>query len=282
MILVSGATGNVGGELVRQLAANGHPVRGVVRHADSDTTLPKGVEAAFGDLDAPESLRGALTHVEGVFFLPGYRDMPGLAAEARRAGIKRVVQLSGPSAAVPGLTDAISRYMVASEAAIRDSGLPWTILRPSGFMSNTFQWRAQLAGGDHVRDQFADVAVAMIDPHDIAAVAMEALLGDAHEGATYRLTGPEPLRPVDRVRILGDVLGRDLRFEAKTNDEARRDLSAAMPADYVEAFFSFYVDGTLDDSEVLPTVAEITGRPARTFRDWAQTHASGFSAPNTT
>jgi uncharacterized protein YbjT (DUF2867 family) len=172
--------------------------------------------------------------------------------------------------------------MVASEAAIRDSGLPWTILRPSGFMSNTFQWKAQLARGDLVRDQFADVPVAMIDPRDIAAVAMEALLGDGHQGAAYRLTGPEPLRPADRVRILGDVLGRDLRFEEKTNDEARRDLSAAMPAEYVEAFFSFYVDGTLDDSEVLPTVAEVTGRPARTFRDWAQTHASVFSAPDTT
>jgi uncharacterized protein YbjT (DUF2867 family) len=282
MILVSGATGNVGGELVRQLAANGHPSRGLVRDAESDTTLPAGVEAASGDLDAPESLRGALTDVEAVFFLPGYRDMPGLAAEARRAGAKRVVQLSGSSAAVPGLTDAISRYMVASEAAIRDSGLPWTILRPSGFMSNSFQWRAQLARGDLVRDQFADVAVAMIDPHDIAAVAMAALLGDGHEGATYRLTGPEPLRPADRVRILGHVLGRDLRFEAKTNDEARRDLSAAMPAKFVEAFFSFYVDGTLDESEVLPTVAEVTGRPARTFRDWAQTHAPVFSAPNTT
>ena len=128
-------------------------------------------------------------------------------------------------------------------------------------MSNSFQWRAQLARGDLVRDQFADVAVAMIDPHDIAAVAMAALFGDGHEGATYRLTGPEPLRPADRVRILGHVLGRDLLFEAKTNDEARRDLSAAMPAKFVEAFFSFYVDGTLDESEVPPTVAEVTGRP---------------------
>ena len=102
MILASGAIGNVGGELVRQLAANGRPFRGLVHDPESDTTLPAGVEAASGDLDAPESLRGALTDVEAVFFLPGYRDMPGLAAEARRAGAKRVVQLSGSSAAVPG------------------------------------------------------------------------------------------------------------------------------------------------------------------------------------
>ena len=280
MILVSGATGNVGGELVRQLAAAGHPVRGLVRDPEGDA-LPDGVESATGDLDVPESLRQALTDVEAVFLLPGYRDMPGLAAEALRAGVKRVVQLSGSSAAVPGLTDAISRYMVASEIAIRDSGLPWTILRPSAFMSNTFQWHAQLALGDVVRDHFADVATATIDPHDIASVATEALLSDGHQGATYRLTGPEPLRPADRVRTLGEVLGRDLRFEAKTNDEARRDLSATMPAEYVEALFRFYVDGTLDESEVLPTVAEITGRPARTFRDWAETHASAFSTPAT-
>ena len=280
MILVSGATGNVGGELVRQLAAAGHAVRGLVREPEGNA-LPAGVESATGDLDVPESLRQALTDVEAVFLLPGYRDMPGLAAEALRAGVKRVVQLSGSSAAVLGLTDAISRYMVASEIAIRDSGLPWTILRPSAFMSNTFRWQAQLALGGVVRDHFADVAIATIDPHDIASVAIEALLSDRHQGAVYRLTGPEPLRPADRVRILGEVLGRDLRFEAKTNDEARRDLSATMPAEYVEAFFSFYVDGTLDESEVLPTVAEISGRPARTFHDWAQAHASAFSTANT-
>ena len=149
-------------------------------------------------------------------------------------------------------------------------------------MSNTYQWQAQLARGDVVRDHFADVAVTMIDPHDIATVAREVLLGDGHDGATYRLTGPEPLRPADRVRILGDVLGRDLRFEAKTDDEARRDLSAAMPAEYVEAFFSFFVDGNLNDSEVLPTVAEVTGRVPRTFRDWAETHAAKFAGAHAT
>ena len=102
MILVSGATGNVGGELVRLLAADGHAVRGLVRDSEGDT-LPDGAESATGDLDVPESLRPALADVEAVFFLPGYRDMPGLAAEARRAGVQHAVQLSGPSAAVGGL-----------------------------------------------------------------------------------------------------------------------------------------------------------------------------------
>jgi uncharacterized protein YbjT (DUF2867 family) len=90
------------------------------------------------------------------------------------------------------------------------------------------------------------------------------------------LSGPESLSPADRVAILGDVLGRDLRFEAQTNDEAKAEMRAAMPAEYVDAFFRFFVDGELDESAVLPTVEELTGRPPRSFAAWARAHADAF------
>src|SRR2546429_30998 len=134
----------------------------------------------------------------------------------------------------------------------------------------------QLAAGDLVRAPFAGVAVAMIDPYDIAAVAAAALTSDGHEGRVYTVSGPEPLRPADRARILSEVLGRDLRFEDQPDDEARAEMSAAMPAEYVDAFFDFYVTGTLDESQPRPDVRDVTGREPRTFRQWAQAHASAF------
>ena len=123
---------------------------------------------------------------------------------------------------------------------------------------------AQLAAGDLVRALFAGVAVAMIDPYDIAAVAAAALTSDGHEGRVYTVSGPEPLRPADRARILGEVLGRDLRFEGQPDDEARAEMSASMPAEYVDAFFDFYVTGTLDESQPRPGVRDVpAGRRAR-------------------
>lgn len=277
MYLVTGATGNVGSELVRALSAAGEPVRALVR--DRAAALPDGVQPVTGDLDRPDTLRPALDGVRGVFVLPGYRDMTGLLGVIRGAGVERVALLSGSSAGGGDLTNAVSRYMIRSEEAVRESGVPATILRPSGFMSNTLRWVPQLQAGDLVRDAFPDVRVAMIDPADIAAVAALALTSGEHGGETsrvYRLSGPQSLLPADRVRILGEVLGRPLRFEGQPDDEARAEMSRAMPPEYVDAFFRFYADGELDESPVLPTVQELTGHEPRAFEQWARAHADQF------
>jgi uncharacterized protein YbjT (DUF2867 family) len=275
MILVAGATGNVGSELVRVLAEAGESVRALSRQPNS-ATLPAGATAVAGDLNDPDSLADALHGTHGMFVLSGYRDMPGLLRRAGDAGVRQVVLLSGSSAGARDLDNAISRYMVASEGAVRESSLAWTILRPVSFMSNTLQWADQVRSGDVVRAPFADVPVAAIDPYDIAAVAGEALLSGGHDGRVYALTGPQSLRPADRVQVLGSVLGRELRFIAQTDAEARTEMSAAMPGQYVDAFFRFFADGMLDESSVLPTVAEVTGRTPGTFQQWAAAHASAF------
>ncbi|MYW05908.1 NAD(P)H-binding protein [Streptomyces sp. SID3343] len=273
MILVTGSTGNVGSEVVRALVAAGEPVRALVR--DTLRPMPAQVEAVIGDLDSPESLVAALEGVHGVFLLPGYRDMPGVLARIRRAGVERVVLLSGGSVEAGDQGNAVTRYMVASEEAVRQSGVAWTILRPTGFMANALRWLPQLRAGDVVRGAWPDVAIAAIDPYDIASVAARALLESGHAGRVYPLSGPEPLVPADQVRILADVLGREkLRFEGLSNDEARAELLASgTPKEYVDAFYGFYAEGTLDESRVLPTVRTITGREPRTFRRWAEEHA---------
>ncbi|WP_119729202.1 NAD(P)H-binding protein [Thermomonospora amylolytica] len=275
MILVTGATGNVGAEVVRALAASGVPVRALVRDASRAEPRP-GVEYVTGDLNRPESVKPALDGARALFLLPGYPGLPELLAEARRAGAERAVLLSGGSAGSGDLSNAITRYMAESERAVRESGLAWTFLRPSAFMSNTFQWIPQLRAGDVVRAPFAGVRIANVDPYDIAAVAVAALLTDGHEGKVHLPTGPEALSAADRVRILGSVLGRDLRFEAQPDDEARAEMLKTTPVEYVDAFFDFYVAGSLDESVVRPTVQDVTGRPPRTFEQWALAHAEAF------
>jgi uncharacterized protein YbjT (DUF2867 family) len=276
MIVVTGATGNVGGEIVRALAGAGQPVRAVVRQG-KEPVLPAGVEAVAGDLNRPDTLGPALAGARGLFLLPGYEGMDTTLALARESGVERVVLLSGGSAAGGELSNAVSRYMILSERAVRDSGLAWTFLRPAAFMTNAYQWLPQLRAGDVVRAPFAGVRIASIDPADIAAVAAVALTSDGHAGQAYPLSGPEAHLPAERLRILGEVLGRELRFEAEPDEEARARMLGEMPEPYVDAFFSFYADGTLDESVVHPTVERVLGRPPRTFREWATDNAGRFA-----
>jgi uncharacterized protein YbjT (DUF2867 family) len=275
MILVTGATGNVGGEVTQALAAAGAPVRALTRNP-AGARLPAGAEPVHGDLSQPGGLATALDGVEAVFLLAGYPDAPGLLARMSEAGVRRVVLLSTGAVVNGSLDNYVVRFNVVSEAAVRDSGLAWTVLRPSGFMSNALRWLPQLRDGDTVREPFADVPTAVIDPADIAAAAARALTQDGHGGRSYRLTGPQALLPAERAAILGEALGRDLRVEALPDDEARRELSASMPGPMVDAFFEFSRGGTYRDDQVGGEAPALLGRPLRTFGDWARAHAGAF------
>ena len=131
--------------------------------------------------------------------------------------------------------------------------------------------------GDAVRVQFADIPVATIDPLDIAAVAVSAFDSSEHHGRSYHLTGPESLLPAERLRILGDALGRPLQVVALSNNEARDEMTKSMPPKYVDAFMSMWADGNHDESRVLPTVEDVIGRPPRTFAQWVAAHADAFA-----
>jgi uncharacterized protein YbjT (DUF2867 family) len=279
LTLVTGATGNVGSEVVRALREAGAPTRALVRSADAGrAALPAGVETAVGDLDDPGSLAAALEGVRNVFLLPGYRDMPGVVAAARAAGVQRVVQLSGGSAGSGDRTNAVTAYMMRSEEAVRESGLEHTILRPAAFMSNAFRWLPQLSSGDVVRVQFPHVRTAVLDPADLGAVAARSLVTDDWLGQILVPTGPESLRPAEQVATLASVLDRDLSVVELDDDETRAQMEADhTPLEYINAFFDFYANGSLDESVVRPTVFEVTGRLPRTFAKWAEAHADAFA-----
>ncbi|CAM4433815.1 NAD(P)H-binding protein [Nocardia ninae] len=276
MILVTGATGNIGGEVVTALSESGAPVRALVRDP-ATATLPAGVEAVTGDLNRPETMVDALDEVRALFLLPGYDNQADLLDRAKKAGVQRVVLLSSASAALQDLDNAVSRYMTLSERAVRESELAWTFLRPRSFMSNALRWLPQLAAGDVVRVQFPEVRFGAIDPADIAAVAALALTGDHLDGRTLELTGPQALLPADQIAILAATLDRPLVAQGLSTEETRAELSATMPQHYVEAFLSFFAGGTLDEATLHPTVQEVTGRAPRTFEQWAQAHAAAFT-----
>jgi len=276
VVLVSGATGNAGGAVVRALVAAGQPVKALVRPGTDPSRVPEGAQAAEADLGDPDSVAAHLDGVDAVFLLSGYEGLTGTLATMRDAGVARVVLLSSSAAPSGDTTNAVARYHIESEHAVRDSGLAWTFLQPNSFMTNTLDWVPQLQSGDVIRAPFADVAVATIHPGDIGAVAATALTTGGHEGKAYRLSGPESLTPGDRVAILARVLGRDLTFQPQSDEEARAEMSDSMPAPYVDAFMSFFADGKLDESEVLPTVEQVTGHPPRTFEQWATEHADAL------
>jgi len=277
MILVAGATGNVGGELVRALVARGAPVRALVRDPDR-ATLPAGVDVVAGDLAAPATIAPSLAGVRAAFLLGGFATLPELLHAMGDAGLDHVVLLTSRCVVGGRADNPITRMWLDSEAALRASGLPGTVLRPSGFHANALRWAPQLRHGDVVRAPWPDVPIASIDPADIAEVAATVLSGPAGGDRALALSGPEPLTPGEQVATLARALGRPLRYEPLGDEEARAAMAADTPPAFIEAFFRFFSAGEFDDSPVLDTVQRITGRAPRPFEEWARGHAGAFPA----
>jgi uncharacterized protein YbjT (DUF2867 family) len=275
MILVTGATGNVGSELVDALLERGTEVRALVR-APERATLPAGVDVSAGDLSTQARLTAALTDVRQVFLLGAFATNALLEA-LRSAGVEQVVLLTSRCVVGGSPDNAITRMWLDAEAVVRDSGISSTVLRPAGFQSNALRWLPQLRRGDVVRAPWPQVPIAAIDPADIAAVAAAMLTGSGPDRNAITLSGPQPLTPGDQVATLAAVLDRRLRYEPLSDEDARAELRADTPEPFIDAFFRFYSDGEFDDSLVVDTVQQMTGQPPRTFEQWAEAHASAFS-----
>lgn len=274
MILVTGATGNVGNELVHALVARHQPVRAVARNPDA-AAFPAPVDVASADLAAPRSMAGALAGIRKLFLLGGFATTE-LLETVRDAGVEHVVLLTSRCVIGGNPENAVTRMWLDGESAVRESGVPWTILHPSGFHSNALRWVPQLNRGNVVRAPWPGVAIASIDPADIAAVAATVLAEPGHEYTAPALSGPEPLTPGQQVATLARVLDRPLHYEPLSDDQARAEMLADTPAPIVDGLFRFFTDGEFDDSTVQDSVLKVTGRAPRRFEDWARDHASDF------
>lgn len=280
MILVTGATGNVGSQIVNQLIAAGHKVRVFTREPQKVASWGDRVEVARGDLTRPETFAPAIAGVESIFLMNGALDWTAfnrLLEIAKSQGGPRVVFLSSLFAAEPDL--AIGRLHKDKEDALRASGLPFAIVRAGGFMSNAYQWLGSIQTEGVVYNPMGEGKVASTHPADIAAIAAYALTEPELSEAQFDVTGEELLTTAAKVEILSRVLGKPLRVvDVPAAGAVEGLVKNGIPPRVAEALGqSFEAIRQGRAAQVTATVRRVTGRPAQTFAAWAQEHASRFA-----
>ncbi len=282
MLLVFGATGHIGSELVSLLSSKGVMAVAVTRNPEHIAPLP-GIRWARADLSEPASLAPLFADVDGMFLLTANgADLARLQTNAieaaRRARVRRVVKLSALGASDHSHSP-IARAHHEAEAALIASGLPWTILRPHVFMQNLLDQAATIAQEGRFYAASGDGKIPFIDARDIAAVAAAALTQEGHEGEKYVLTGPEALSYYDVAGILSDVLGHRVEYVADSLEAAReRMIRTGAPSWSVEGALALaaYQRASGPTAVAHDTVQRILGRPPRSFADFARDHAAAF------
>jgi len=264
---------------VSGLLRTGTAVRALTRDPDS-AGLPGGVEVMRGDLSVPDTLEACLEGVEAVFLV-----WPFMTAEAAPAVLdavtthaRRIVFLSsmGVRDDHAQQADPINAFHADIERLIKRSGLDWTFVRSSGFATNTLMWAEQIRDDGIVRWFYGDAARSLIHERDIAAVAARVLTEDGHAGRTYSVTGPTALTQIEQMQTIGEAIGRPLRWEEMSPEVARQHLLAGMPPSVSDGILNAHATFVTEPEPVTFTVHEVTGQPARTFRDWAIDHAGDF------
>ena len=282
-VLITGATGQIGTEVVSQLRGTGCRIRAMSRNPDS-ANLPADVEVVRGDLTAPDTLDACLDGIESVFLVwiaPLAAAAPALERIAAHA--RQVVLLTSPHRTPHPFfqqPNAVRAIYAGVEQLIEASGLGWTFLRPGPFAINGRNWWApQLRNGDVVRWFYGDAATAPVHERDVAAVAVRALCEEGHDGREYVLTGPASLTQREQVQIIGAALGRALRFEELPRESAREQMVAMkFPPPVADMLLDAYAAARGQPALVTSTVLEVTGRPARSFHEWAMDHTGDFAA----
>lgn len=289
-ILVTGATGSVGRLVVEGLVRAGERVRALTRRPHA-VTLPNGVQVVHGDLTAPETLREPLRGAEKLYLFPEASTAEEVVARAKDAGVRRIVVLS--SGAVTGGFD--TEFHLPVERAVEASGLEWTHVRPGEFALNKlWLWGPSIRRESVVRDPLPDVGWYPTHERDIADVATAALLEDGHSGKAYTFGGPELISHREQVRAIASAIGREIGFEVVLPERAREIYRAqggfaADNADMLLGFTDYAGHNEADPAERAHEVEEllaqvpeeytaeqVTGRPGRTFAEWARDHAEDF------
>ena len=283
MYLITGATGNVGGPLARQLHEQGHPVRILVRDPARAADLPAGIESVVGNLDNPHDVATAVKGVDAVFLMQvgSGTDQTQIMIDAvRNTGSTRIVLLSSVGARLMPISDnpVIGAALAAREDLLRQSGLDVTYLRPNGFASNALWWLDGIRAGKVV-DPTGEGRLAVIDPQDIARCAAVVLTEDGHVGKGYTLSGPEALTSREQVATIAEVTGRTIDFQDVTPHEyAQAQIANGVPAEAAQALE--YLNTVFRKGRaayITDDVHNLTGHTPNTVRAWCERNADSLS-----
>ncbi|MGW4119239.1 SDR family oxidoreductase [Nocardia sp. NPDC004711] len=280
MIVVTGATGNVGSALVRELAEAGEKVVAVSR-GEKPVDLPEGAEHRRADIGELDSLAEAVAGARALFLLiTGPQLVTGPAAAevletVAASGVRRVVFLSSQGAVTRPGSDGYARTL-EFEQALAASDLEWTVLRPGGFFSNTFAWIEPVRAERMIPAPFGDVGLPQVDPADIAAMAAAALREDGHDRQVYTVTGPELVTPRQQARALAAALGEPLRFAELTHEQARVNMLRFMPESVADHTLTILGEPTPEEQLVSGDVERVLGRRATGYAEWAARVAPAF------
>jgi (4-alkanoyl-5-oxo-2,5-dihydrofuran-3-yl)methyl phosphate reductase len=281
MILVTGATGNIGSELVKLLVAKGLTVRVISRDEKKVSHLDPAVQRVIGDRHDLSVVRKAVQGAEKVFMLAVLFDKHHeadrlLIDEAKQAGAGQIVMISSNAVHLEG--NLIGQLHREKEELIEQSGVPWTFLQPGGFMSNSLQWADVIKSQSKVFNPMGKGKTAPISPYDIAAVAAVALTSSGHEAKTYGLTGAESLSTPEQVEILSKVIGKPIEcVDIPVEVAAERAIASGLPEVLVRSLAELWVQ-VRKESYTFRTneVEKLTGQPAQTFETWCREHRSAF------
>lgn len=277
MILITGASGTIGGEVVRLLSEAGVAVQAMTR---DPARVSADVAVVRGDVRNPPPLTG----VDTMFLIvPPGQDLTLLDA-ARAAGVGKVVLMSAIGTGERVGDSVVGPWFHNAEQAVHASGLDWTILRPTNFASNSLRWLTEITEGKPIADASAGVPDGVVDPRDVAAVAAATLTSSDHNGQTYTLTGPELLTLADQAAVLSRVLNRPVRTEIVSATQAHTSIEElfrahGLDAAIVDGYLAALEWGRTGGAAVLTDdIPRILGRPATTFETWVRDHADGFNS----
>ena len=280
MILITGASGNVGKEVLKQVAATGAKVRAAFQTVTKAAAAPSGVEITTMDYNKPETLQAALMGIERVFLVaPPTPNLPALERKAideiKQSGVRHVVKLS----AMGGRDAIFPRQHADSEDYIKSSGVPYTLLRPNGFMQNFVTYNGATINTQNAFYGSQGVGeVSHIDLRDIAAVTVKTLTENGHEGKAYTLTGPEALSNARVAEILSEDTGREIRYVDLPAEQFKQALlGAGLPewsANALVDLQQFYRRGSA--SAVTRDVEHLLGRKPISFEQFSRDYAQAF------
>jgi uncharacterized protein YbjT (DUF2867 family) len=275
-ILVTGARGKIGRQVLAGLSAAGRDVRAASRDAAA-LDLPADVPVVSLDLSDPRAAAKAFDGVDQVFLYAEPTGVEALLTAARAAGVGHVVLLSSGSVGQAAAeSDPLALHHLLVERALAASGVEHTVLRPGAFASNAANWAYGIRAAGVVELPYPDSRLAPVHEDDIADVAVAVLTGAAPRSGVLDLTGPESMSFAEQIAVLADVTGRPIEVRVLTEQQTREQLGRHMAAPLVDSLLAWWAAGVGVPAPVADTVEVVTGKPARTFRQWAQENRAAF------